>query len=531
MVEVSLDVMIEKFTQVSKSALERLIEIKQRVLRFFSEEFRQKYGEAPADLKIVDQAVDALKAELEKAQDEVFIEEKAEDLSSAHFLAKLRHDLRNPINAILGYTELSLEDLEEVCSEEWKEELKKAVVLVREILDLVDEIRPLEETWEKTTEEAAEGSFVIEELEEGGGSLRLSDEEISLFKESFSILIVDDVIDNCKLLERYLLSLGYKKVDMAFDGLEALEKLNHQQVDLILLDINMPKMDGIELLKRLQDKIKANKLMVMMITASNTIKNDVKCIKLGAVDVLPKPFNVDILRVRIGGCLERKWFAEKEELYRKQIEEDKAKYKELLHSIFPPTVVEELITTGEVKARLFEGVAVLFTDVVSFTTYCDSHSPSEIIKNVQEVAEICETAVMRHNSQKIKTVGDGFLAIAGMLTDNANPVLDCVQCAMEILERTSMLASGWRLRAGIDFGPVIGGVVGHRQFLYDIWSDTVNTSARLQGLAEPGRLCLSKRAWEQVKDSCRCTFMGVQPVKGKEPMSIYRVDEVIRRWV
>ena len=107
--------------------------------------------------------------------------------------------------------------------------------------------------------------------------------------------------------------------------------------------------------------------------------------------------------------------------------------------------------------------------------------------------------------QKIKTIGDAFMAAANLLRPTADPVLACVRCGCGIADRGQELPPHWQMRVGIHFGPVMAGVVGSRRYLYDLWGDTVNTAARVQSAAEPGTVTLSRDAWDRVADDCRGT--------------------------
>lgn len=479
---------------------------------FFSEKPKD-YEKNVSDIRKIYEHTVAFNKELLKLEKE-WTPQNSQKICNSEYLANVRHDLNNFINALLGYSELVLEDFQKNQEDSAINKFQEIHSNVQMIRRLINELRL---DFVKGPQLVMPDVFKISgEALEGIG-----DEEYKAFKEAFSILIVDDVHENCLVLERFLKQLEFKKILIVHDGLKALEVLEKEKIDLICSDIAMPRMNGIELLRHLREQIRHHQIMVLMITGWDTIENEITCIQLGAVDILPKPFNVDILRVRIDSCVEKKWFVNKEALYRRQIEEDKQSYEKLLRSVFPPSIIEELVKTNYVQAKVFEDVAVLFTDVVGFTSYCDTHSSDEIMKVIQSIAEICEVAAANHGLQKIKTIGDGFLAISGMLEKSKNPVLDCIGCAEEILKQTSNLESNLKLRAGIDYGSVIGGIVGHHQYLYDIWSDTVNTAARVQTMAEPGAIYLSQDAQEQVVDFCDFQELGSQQIKGKKPINIF----------
>ncbi len=342
------------------------------------------------------------------------------------------------------------------------------------------------------------------------------------YKKHFVILVVDDNENNVFTLTHRLKREGFDNVKTAYNGPDALEIIAKDNIDLVLLDIMMPGMSGYEVLEKLKDHIIHRRLMVLMISAEDSLESIVKCIKNGAEDFLPKPFNVDLLRVRIGSCMEKKWFTDQENHYRDQIETERKQYKDLLNSIFPSAVVNELTTTNEVKPRNYQNTAVMFADVVGFTKYCDSHSPEEILNNLQALVNEFETCALKYNVGKIKTIGDAFMATAGMLEESDNPVLDCIKCCEEMIKITPTLPAKWQLSVGISYGEVIAGIVGHRQYLYDVWGDTVNTASRLQALAEPDKIYLSKEAWAKIQDSCEAEPLGACVIKGKGCMDVFK---------
>jgi class 3 adenylate cyclase len=169
-------------------------------------------------------------------------------------------------------------------------------------------------------------------------------------------------------------------------------------------------------------------------------------------------------------------------------------------------------------------VAVLFCDVVGFTPYCENREPEEVIAHLQRLVELYEALALRHGLQKIKTIGDSFMASAGLLTPTENPVLESVRCGLEMLQMPLELPCNWQVRVGIHVGPAMAGVVGHRQYLFDLWGDTVNTAARVESHGAEGCVNVSEAAWRMVRDHCYGTSQGLIQVKGKGQMELFRVD-------
>ncbi len=336
------------------------------------------------------------------------------------------------------------------------------------------------------------------------------------------ILIVEDSQTQA-LYVQLLLDERNFRTRLAFDGEQGVTLARQLRPDLIILDMQMPELNGDEVLALLKNHPHLRHIPVIMVSAHDEIEAIARCIELGAEDYLPKPFNATLLYARVGASLEKKRLSDQERRYLHQIEAERSRYDELLNVILPREIVEELKATGVVRPRMYEGVAVLFADVVDFTPYCNTHSPEEAFVNLQLLAEAYESLTMKYGLQKIKTSGDAFLATAGLLEPLSNPVLSAVQCAMDMLPAARELPAAWEVRIGIHVGPVMAGVVGRHQYLFDIWGNTVNTAQRIESHGQAGAVNLSRDAWECARDLCHLKSLGTRDVKGKGDLEIYQV--------
>jgi class 3 adenylate cyclase len=342
------------------------------------------------------------------------------------------------------------------------------------------------------------------------------------------ILVADDSEPILELICKQLRGQGHEVVP-ARDGLELIRNLGSRRFDLILTDLEMPRVNGFEVLEHLKADPRLCEIPVIVISGHGELDGIAHCIKRGADDYLPKPFNRAILKARVDSCLEKKRLRDRHELQRRR-------YDELLHAILPGPIVAELAATDTVRPVRREDVAVLFADVVGFTTYCDElhDRPEVVVQHLRRLFEAWEEIASASGVQKIKTIGDAFMAAAGLLEDAENPVLDCVHCGLRMIRATQELRDDegkplrWNLRVGIEFGPVVAGVLGRKQSLYDLWGDTVNVAARLESHGEPGCVNLSTKAWLRVADRFPS---GREPtrrvLKGKpEPVEIFHLDPV-----
>jgi CheY-like chemotaxis protein len=335
------------------------------------------------------------------------------------------------------------------------------------------------------------------------------------------ILVVDDNEDNRYTLTRRLQREGYEQVDLATNGREALDLIAQRPFDLVLLDIMMPEMNGYEVLERLKADDRLRHIPVIVISAISELDSVVRCIELGAEDYLPKPFNSVLLRARIGASLERKRLHDREAAHLAEIERQRARADQLLHAILPAPAVRELQTADCIAPRRFENVAVVFGDLVGFTSYCERHPAEEVLANLDLLAFDVEQIAARHAMEKIKTIGDAFMATANLLEPHADPVMASVRFAFEMVDAARRNPAGWQIRLGIHVGSVVAGVIGRSKFSFDLWGDTVNTAARLADLGAEGAVYLSGAAWQRVEGRCPGRCLGRVSLKGKGEVEVY----------
>ena len=423
------------------------------------------------------------------------------EVQAVDFEKLIRHDLRTQLNHVIGYNELWLDDAKEYLLEGFVPDLegmrsvaKQMLLRVNQFLERTDNPGKPMDAWIANVARSLPGPL-HREAPKG------------------SILVVDDNDINCDILSRWLRRDGHA-VAVARNGQEALQAVRSQPFDLVLLDIIMPQLNGFEVLEQLKADDQLRHIPVIMISAFDQTDSVVRCIEMGAEDYLPKPFSQVLLKARIGASLEKARLQKRSE--------------ELLHLILPAEIVKELKATNVVRPRRYENVAVLFCDVVGFTPFCDQNQPEAVVPHLQQLIETWEQIALRHEVEKIKTIGDAFMAAAGLLQPvTGHPVLHCIRCGQEMIASAQALPTHWNVRVGIHIGPVVAGVIGRRQFLFDLWGDTVNTASRMESHGVPGRITVSKTAWQHVAHCCRGESLGTVEVKGKGRMEMIRFDGFI----
>jgi adenylate cyclase len=439
-------------------------------------------------------------------------------------LHQLCHELRTPVNHVIGYSELLIEQCADLNRPDFQHDLDRINAAARTWLTLMEEHLIGQANGESRLPPRTEHleTEMFARMEEDLAASAPGQQTPPRPAEG-RLLLADDDEPNRELLCRRLEKLGYQ-VNAVGDGREALELIRTGEFDLALLDLLMPGLNGREVLARLKADPALRHLPVIMISALDQVEGIARCIELGAEDYVAKPFNPVFLRARVGAALEKKRLRDRESSYLHQIQQEKHRSEELLRIILPSDVADELKATRRVKPRRFENVGVLFCDIVGFTGYCDRHPPEEVLTHLQSVVEAFEELAARHGMEKIKTVGDSFMGTAGLGTPAPNPALDCVRCGLDMIAAARRLPPHWQVRVGVHVGPVIAGVVGSRKYQYDVWGDTVNLAARMVEAAAPGSVCVTVNTGRPLEGYGRCQPMGRIDVKGKGLLDLVRLE-------
>jgi adenylate cyclase len=335
-----------------------------------------------------------------------------------------------------------------------------------------------------------------------------------------NLLVVEDEVFNRQLIVRQLNQEGYENVEAVGDGREALDILRSKPIDLVLLDLELPVLDGFGVLQELKADMRLREIPVLMISGQDEQENVIKCIELGAQDFLRKPFDPVLLRARMNACLERKWLNDQRASYVEQIRQEKKRSEELLNVILPSLAASELKHNGSVAPRRYDNVAILFCDIVEFTKFCDANTPETVVNRLQLLFEKLEELTDTFAMEKIKTIGDEYMATAGLLRSNSEPLLSAVKCGLEFAKAAPEIAEDWKVRIGVNIGAVVAGIVGHQKYQYDVWGDAVNVAARMASVGQPGTVCMTHNVWMQIESECEGRSLGRVPVKGKGEVEV-----------
>ena len=338
--------------------------------------------------------------------------------------------------------------------------------------------------------------------------------------EKGDLLVVDDNRVNRLLIARTLEQLGHR-VAFAENGRQALEVLRTRPADLVLLDIEMPEMNGYQTLEALRADPKLRDIPVVMMSSVDEVDSVARCVDMGAEDYLFKPVNAVLLRARIAASLEKKRLRDQQ--------------RELFRKFATAEVAEELLSTGFALGGKHVDATVMFSDIRSFTGLAESLPPAETIDLLNSYYTLMFDAIGGHGGIVNQMLGDGLMALFGAPLPHADHAERAVRAGLEMLELVAgfnreQAAQGRpeiRIGIGIASGRVIAGYTGtQRRVTYTCVGDTVNLAAHLEAhtkiLGQP--ILIDEHARAGLSSAIRVEDQGSVQFKTRgQPVRVYSV--------
>lgn len=414
-----------------------------------------------------------------------------------------QHDLRNVLGAMRGYAELIIEDLGAEA-----EVLKQALQRLLKAIASAHSDAPPSSTLSAVTEAAQSGT----------------------------VLAVDDSADNRDLLSRYLHRMGHQ-VLTASSGQLALDTLSVHEVDLVLLDLMMPGMNGSDVLNRIKANPAWRAIPVIVISGQQDMDGIIACIEAGADDYLFKPFNPVLLKARIKAGLERKRWHDREESYREQLERS----EKFIRATFGRYVSEEVVTNlleqpeGLKLGGDLREVTILMSDIRSFSTISEQLPPDKVMQMLNTYLGTMTDIIIGHQGTIDEFIGDAILAIFGApiaRDDDASRAVHCaldMQQAMQAINQDN-ISKGLpeiSMGIGINTGNVIAGNIGsEKRSKYGVVGHQVNLTARIEQQSKGGDVLVSQTTLDQLDTSFNVGEQQTVQVKGiAESVSIYPIQQ------
>jgi class 3 adenylate cyclase len=334
------------------------------------------------------------------------------------------------------------------------------------------------------------------------------------------LLVADDNKVNRLLLTRSLELQGHR-VACAENGRVALEMLRGEPFDLLLLDIEMPEMDGFQVLEQLFGDRRLRDLPVIVTSSLEGIANLVRCIELGAEDYLGKPVNPVLLRARIGASLEKKRLRDQQ--------------KDLVRRFATPEVAQDLQDSGFALGGRHVTGTVMFSDIRGFTALVESQPPEETIELLNTYYTLMFDAISGHGGVVNQMVGDGLMAIFGAPLPLADHAGAAVRAALDMIEMIELLNAerasegkrALRIGIGIASGEMVAGYTGTQQrATYTCIGDTVNLAARLEAHTKVAQraILIDSATRAALSEQLVCDALGAVLFHGKAaPVEVFAV--------
>ncbi len=342
------------------------------------------------------------------------------------------------------------------------------------------------------------------------------------------ILVADDAPDNVLLVQDLLSGEGYEVIP-AYDGLEALKKIRESLPDVILLDINMPYLDGFEVCQQLKADPATAEIPVLILTAWAEPEQRVKGLQLGAEDYLAKPFDYRELLARVRHRLRSKQAADEMRAAQRAI-------RQTFEHYVSPRIVERLLAdpTRVQLGGAQQPVTILFADLRGYTTLAENLAPAELVHVLNGHLTVAAQAVLAHEGTISQFVGDLVMAIYNAPLPQPDHALRAARAALALhnamFHYHAGLASELRMNFGVGIvtGEAVVGNIGARELLsYTAIGDTVNLAQRLEEMAGGGRVLISEPTRQALGGLARVESLGMIPIRGRnEPVAVYELLEL-----
>jgi adenylate cyclase len=346
------------------------------------------------------------------------------------------------------------------------------------------------------------------------------------------VLVVDDQRANVLLLERMLSGAGYESVTSTLDPRTVCDLHGKNRYDLIVLDLQMPGMDGFQVMEGLKHVEADGYLPVLVITAQPDHK--LRALQAGARDFISKPFDVAEVLMRVHNMLEVRLLHveihrkndELKKLFDQVVAERKVSERLALH-VSPDSIAARLQARPDVTADSFADVTVLIADIVGLAELTPGVSPVRLALLLEEIFTSFDALATEHGLKKIKTLGNSYMAAAGVPVPSSDHAMRAAHMSLDMVEALDRFnernGNSLQVRVGIATGAVVAGVIGKRMYVYDVWGDAVNTASRMESHGVAGRVQVSESTQRLLGKPFLLEERGALEVEGKGELKTWFV--------
>jgi CheY-like chemotaxis protein len=347
-----------------------------------------------------------------------------------------------------------------------------------------------------------------------------------------TILIVDDSRLEIELIRAVLTKNDpYRNIVTADNGLEACRQAVRHQPDLIILDWEMPEMDGLEVLKVLKKNELTKDLPIILVSGVSFEDKIKEAFVEGVADFIAKPIHEEELLARSEAVLRNytNFKALKDQAH--QLTLANHKNERILKSILPLPILMQIKEYGSIPPKRYKDCVAIFVDMVDFTTKTGKMSPAVLLKELHELFNGFDAVIDEHFCTRIKTVGDAYIAVCGMFYMPDNIEIEAASAAVKIreyvMERNKSNEIQWELKIGLYNGDIIGSSVSQSNLNFDIFGETVNMASRFQSMCEPMQINVSENLRKPLSKAYKLVTRVPRKVKGKGVVPMYYIHRAI----
>lgn len=455
----------------------------------------------------------------------VFVGELRELLERGESFASLRHDIRNTVGLVSGYAEILQDEVAQPSAA--MDDLRSIIKATERFLAALDALSALD------TELSTESS-PVEDLINSLNATAATRTEATFGRR---VLLVDDNDGNRELVGLQLNRLGIEVAE-ARTGNEALAALATKSIDLVLLDLILPDINGYDLLRRIKQDKNWRHLAIIIISGVKDEQSALRCLEAGASDYIVKPVNATLLRARVSALLERKVWEDKESAYLSNLEASYDFIRKVFGRYLSNDVMQRLLYDGDGLTLGGERreVSILLADIRSFSVISQQISPEDCVRLLNNYFAVMTDIIMSYQGTVDEFIGDGILAIFGAPVSDELHSDHAVACGLEMQRAVPMVNAFNRenglpdidIGIGINSGSVVVGNVGSElRTKYGVVGHNVNIASRIESCTVGGQVLVSADTLERMQARPEWRKMLEVDVKGSnEPLKIYDLTAI-----
>ena len=435
------------------------------------------------------------------------------------FGAQVAADLRTPTSSVIGYAEMLIENARESGHEEMVPDLERVLSSARRLLELSGDVMRL--ATQAEPDAAADASLTTSSqlTESVLAKIRPVARGQATVEGEGTVLVVDDNDVNRELLSRQLARHGYI-VETAADGLEALEKLAAREFDVVLLDVIMPRMDGVETLRRIRGDARLHDLPILMLSSIDEVDSAIRCIELGAEEYLQKPAQATLLETRIAANVALRRMRAREHVYDAQLSAARGTLARFARAAFPDRIATRVLQGERDIEEAFAEATVLACTLPRALR--GAAGGQEMLARLRAIAAAAEDVAGEHGIDGRITRAFGVLLLSPSMQPGDDHAGRAAAAAAAMLQRTA--ADGLQVCMAIHTGPLLAAVIGREGLRYEAWGDAADTAESLTLNAAANEIVVSPTTYSLLRDRFTFAPRGVADVVGRGQMKLHHLD-------